>query len=361
MGNPNIPRISPKPRSDDLAEYYRLRRRLAIAFTSLVAVTLVGVIGFSVIGGRGTTIVDAIYMTIITLTTVGFGEIVDMTNNPAGRVFTIILLVGGMGIVAYAVPLTAAFIIEGQLFHTFARRRMQKTLSQLDGHFIVCGDTAATSYVAEELANTNRRVVLVIPEEDSLSSYDEVLGEVPRIVGDPSDDSVLLSAGLARGAGVVTCMESDKDNLLVVLTARRLAPTTRIVAATTRADADVKLRAAGADAVVCPNRTGGMRMASELIRPRVVSFLDQMLRDRSSLRVEEITVPKEAKSIGKPLNTLKIDALPGALLLAVRHPKNGAYEFKPPTDLALEPDMTLVVMADAEARSKLEEQVIGGA
>ncbi len=360
MRNPLIPKISPNSSSEGLAEYYRLRRRLAIAFTSLVAVTLVGIVGFSVIGGQDTTIIDAVYMTIITLTTVGFGEIVDMTNHPAGRVFTIMLLVGGMGIVAYSVPLTAAFIIEGQLFHPFARRRMQKTIAQLEGHFIVCGDTAATSYVAEELTNTNRRVVLVIPEEDSLSSYDDALEGVPRIVGDPSDDSVLLSAGLSRGAGVVACMESDKDNLLIVLTARRLAPTTRIVAATARADTDVKLRAAGADAVVCPNRTGGMRMASELIRPRVVSFLDQMLRDRSSLRVEEITVPREAESIGKPLEALKIDALPGALLLAVRHPKNGAYEFKPPADLALEPGMTLVIMADAEARSKLEEQVIRG-
>lgn len=351
------PPLTVGSRSSELADYYRLRRRLAIALAALIGVTVIGIIGFSIIGGGDASIIDAVYMTIITLTTVGFGEIIDMANHPTGRVFTVILLVVGMGIVAYAVPLMAAFIIEGQLFHTFARRRMQKTISQLQDHIIVCGDTAAASYVTEELTNTGRAVVLVTPDCDSLASYEDKLEGIPRVTGDPSDDATLVSAGLARSVGIVVCMESDKDNLLVVLTARRLAPAVRIVAATVRDDTELKLRSAGADAVVCPNRTGGMRMASELVRPRVVSFLDQMLRDRSSLRVEEITIPPSAGVVGQPLDCLQIDTLPGALLLAVRHPADSSYEFKPPADLPLAPDMTLVVMADAPARVELEQRV----
>ena len=195
------------------------------------------------------------------LTTVGYGEIIDMSHNPAARLFTVGLLLLGMGVVAYTVPMLAAFFIEGQMLHIFARRRMDRLIDRMTGHYIVCGRDAATWYVAGELRDSGRQVVLIVPSEQAAGEAFERLGDVPRIVGDASEDDVLREAGVERAGGVVTCMESHKDNVLVALAARRLAPTARIVASTESPDTEAKLRTAGADAVVSPSRIGGARGA----------------------------------------------------------------------------------------------------
>lgn len=341
----------------DLAEFDRIRRRLGQALAALVIVTVVGIVGFSIIGGAEHSLVDAVYMTVITLTTVGYGEIIDMSQHPGGRLFTVGLLLVGMGIVAYAVPLLAAFLIEGQVYHIFARRRMDKLIGQMTGHQVVCGDTAASWYVAEELKRSGRPFVLVVPTDGTLAEALEHVGEVPCIVGDPSDDATLLAAGVDRSSGIVVCMQSEKDNVLVVLTARRLAPPARIIASTESREVEVKLRTAGADAVVSPSRIGGLRIASELVRPQVVSFLDSMLRDsRSSLRVEEVTIPAGGTA-SRRLDSLGIDDLDGALVLAIRDAKTGTFTFKPRRDTPLEPESTLVVMVDAQGRSQIEQRL----
>jgi len=339
-------------------EFYRLRRRLGIAVAALISVTATGAIGYTVIGRGEHGIVDAVYMTIITLTTVGFGEIIDMTNNPAGRIFTVMLLMVGMGIVAYSIPLMAAFVIEGQLSHTFLRRRMLKRVGQMTNHYVVCGDTPAAVYVATELVRTGRDVVLAGIADESANLDHEDLSGLPHVAGDPSDDSVLMSAKVQSAEGLVACMENDKDTVLVVLTARRLARGLRIVAAAERMDVEPKIRAAGADAVVCSSQIGGLRMASELVRPKVVSFLDKMLRDeRSSLRVEEISVPPISRSATITLSSGKIDELAGAVLLAVQRQGSEHFEFDPSPDTPLEPGMVLVIMTDADGRAKIEKKL----
>ncbi len=342
----------------DPAGLYRLRRRLFIAVAALGVVTAVGVVGYLIIGGDEYGLVDAIYMTLITLTTVGFGEVIDLSNNPAGRAFTIFLLLGGLSVVLYAVPLMGAFVIEGELFHAFARARMEKAIGQMTGHYLVVGDTAAAGYVTDELRKTKRQVVFVVPKADEAGELLNGLGDIPHLVGDPTDDDTLRDAGVDRAGGVVASMDSDNDNILVVLTARRLAPHARIVAATERVATEAKLRAAGADAVVSPSRIGGMRMASELVRPHVVTFLDRMVRDDArSLRVEELTVPSDATAVGKTLKALKVDNVKGAVLLAVRRAGTGDYEFRPPPDTAVEAEMTLVFMADADGREQLDRSL----
>ncbi len=351
----STPREEPRgagPLGDD-AEFYRIRRRIRLALGALLLVIAIGVLGFLVIGRGEYGLIDAVYMTVITLTTVGFGEVIDMSGNPGGRAFTVLLILGGMGIVAYAVPMVAAFIIEGQLHNIFARRRMQNAIGGLAGHHLVCGDTAASWYLAEELIRTRRDVVIVAPTEHALREAQHRLGEIPSVVGDPSDDDVLRNAGIERATGAVFCMESDKDNVLGVLTARRLVPGLRIVAATEQPDSEAKLRAVGADAVVSPSRIGGLRMASELVRPTVVTFLDRMLREGGTLRIEEVTIPQEANVDGQTLHSLHVDEVAGAMLLAVRAPGSDAFLFKPSDDTPLERGMTLVVMADADGHGRL--------
>ncbi len=340
------------------AEFYRIRRQLGFAFTALIMVIAIGVIGFMVIGGGQYSMTDALYMTIITLTTVGFSEIINLAGNPTGRIFTMFLILGGMGIVAYSMAMLAAFIIEGQLHHIFYRRRMQRRIARMTGHYIICGNTAVKLYVLEELIKTGRSVVIVAPTQEEINTANERLGDLPGVVGDPSDDDILLKAGLQNAAGVVFCMDNHKDNLLGVLTARRLTPEIRIIAATELVEIDAKLKAAGADSVVSPSRIGGLRMASELIRPTVVTFLDQMLRvGIGDLRIEEVNVPVSACKADLTIGSLQINDIEGALLLAVCRSQTHEYEYKPSPDTPLESGMILVVMTDLKGRTLLEERL----
>ncbi len=349
-----------QPTHAALQQFERIRHRLIVALIALIGVTVVGVAGFSVIGGARHGFIDALYMTIITLTTVGFGEVIDMSEHPGGRLFTIALLMLGMGIVAYSVPLVTAFIVEGQFFRVFDRRRIQKMLSELQDHYIVCGDTVTAAHVAKELLRSGRRLALVGPTDDALTVLQEATEGAPGVVGDPTDDTPPLAVGIERAAGLVACTQSDKDNLLVVLPARRLAPEARIIAATERPETAAKMRAVGADGVVSPSRIGGRRMASEMVRPRVVTFLDRMLRDeRASLRLEEIAVPPGSPAVGRKLAQLYTDELRDVLLLAITDEKGESFEFKPPIERDLRAGERLVVMADAEARARIERRQEG--
>ncbi len=343
-----------------LEEFERLRKRLTWALAAMLVLTLIGVVGYAVIGGGHTSLIDSVYMTVITLTTVGYGEVVDLQGSPGGRVFTIGLILFGIGIFTYTVPMLAAFLIEGHFLHIFARRRMEKTINRMNGHHVVCGDAGAAWFVTRELLGTDRDVVMVVPTEVALGTARARLKDIPCVLGDPSEDEVLLEAGIDRAAGVVACMESDKDNILVVFTARRLAPGARIIAALTDPSHEGKLRQAGADGVVSPDRIGGLRMASELVRPAVVSFLDTMLRDKArGLRVEEVVVREGSSWIGRPVKSLKIHENAGAVLLAVRRAGEEPFQFDPDPELVLDAGMALVVMVDADGRRRLEAQIRG--
>jgi len=339
------------------AEYRRIRRRLELALVVLILIVAIGVVGYMIIGGREYGFIDALYMTIITLTTVGFGEIIDLSLNPAGRIFTIALLISGMGIFAYTMLTLATFVLEGHIRHIFSRRQMLRRISRMENHYIICGDSVVLWYITEELMKTGRSVVLVTPSQSFLDEAGERLGDVPGIVGDPTDDHVLLGAELLLAAGIVFCMENDKDNMLGVLTARRLARDIRIIASTELPETIAKLKAAGADSVVSPSHIGGLRMASELIRPAAVTFLDQMLRvGGGSLRVEEVVVPANSTRIGQSLASLEIDR-ESAVLLAVSRKGERESEFKPDPSLILEAGMTFIVMSDVEGRTRFEDRL----
>ena len=235
---------------------------------------------------------------------------------------------------------------------------MLRKIESMKDHYIICGDTVDASYVAEELARSGRDVVFIAPTDEALEAAAERLGELPGMVGDPTDDKVLNAAGVGLARGVVAGMHEDKDNILVVLTARRLAPKARIIASTKAMETESKLRAAGADGVVSPSRIGGMRMASELVRPTVVRFLDEMLRDRrADLRIEEIAIPPQLSPDHRQLSDLWTSDVAGVVLLAIRRAQGDAFEFRPPVSTSLTPGMTLVVMTDHEGHERLEEKV----
>lgn len=334
-----------------------LRVRLLGALVFMVAVTLVGTVGFHIIDPAAGW-VRAFFMTAITLTTVGYGHEVILDTSGA-LVFTAVLILLGMGGVLYFVTTATAFVLEGQLGHVFRRRRMEKELGRLSGHLIVCGSGQTSIYTAAELASVQRAVVLVIERSEEAERARRELPDVPIIVGDPGKDEILELAGVRRAAGIVACTDSDKENLVVTLTARQLNPNVRIVTRVTDVEVEPKLRKVGADAVVSPNFIGGLRMASELIRPTVVTFLDTMLRDRDlNLRVDEMRIPEGAPALGLPLNGLGLEKVPGALLLAVRD-ATGQWEYNPPRSRTLAADMVLIFLGSPEDSRVLCEQLGG--
>lgn len=330
--------------SDDLNA---LRFRLAAAGGVLVALLVVGVIGYRLLAPESGWI-DAFYMTVITLTTVGFGEIVPLDGR--GRLFTSILILIGMGGVLYFVSTATAFVLEGQLTHLFWKRRMQRDIERLTDHLIVCGDSPAAVYAIRELRATDRAVVLIIPEGATGETH-STLAEAPDALvvrGDPAEDEVLLAAGLARAAGLAACTTNDRDNLVITLSARQLNPAVRIVASVKDLSHTDKLRKVGADGVVSPESIGGLRLASELIRPHTVSFLDIMLRDRDlNLRIDEISISGGSRTVGRTAGEIRDMDLGRALFMALRRP-DGDWVYYPPNDTRVAAGSTLILMGSPD-------------
>ncbi len=339
---------------DDLRE---LRVRLLAALVFMVAVTLVGTVGFHIIDPSSGW-VRSFFMTAITLTTVGYGHEVQLDSNGA-LIFTAALILVGMGGVLYFVSTATAFILEGQLGHVFRRRRMEKELASLTNHLIVCGSGPTTLYAAQELVSVRRSVVLIVDTPEAAAHALAELPDLHVVVGDAGSDDILEAAGVERAAGLVACTDSDRENLVVSLSARQMNPNIRIVSRVQDVGSTDKVRKVGADAVVSPDFIGGLRLASELIRPTVVTFLDVMLRDKDlNLRIEEVRIPQGSSSVGRALESLALDTVKGALLLAVRA-ADGTWQYNPDGGLVVQAGSVLVFMGSPEVARALSAHVDG--
>jgi voltage-gated potassium channel len=313
----------------------------------MLATFTAGVLGYRVIGGDQHTWMDAVYMTANVLTTVGFREAITVQGDNAAALFTIVLLFFGAGALVYATSIITAFIVEGDLTEGFRSRRMLRAIREMKDHYIVCG-TGATGYaVLRELVNTERPVVAIELHDDRVHRLQEDFPNVPVLKDDFTDDEVLVRAGIARAAGIVICTTIDKDSLVTTITARQLNPKLRIIARAVNERSMARLRHAGADGVVSPAMIGGMRMASELVRPAVVGFLDMMLKDRDrNLRVEEVPVPERSPFVGRMIGDLNAHARTNCLILATRESQSGEYRYNPSDDTRLEGGTILIVMGD---------------
>jgi len=328
--------------------------RLFIALIIFFGVILFGIAGFKTFGGPQISILDSLYMAVITLSTVGYKEVVDLSQNPALKMFTIVYIVSCLGTIAYAVSSITAFIMEGELKNLFGRRKMQEEISKLQDHYIICGADETARTIAQELLLTKRKFILV---EESKEKIDKLshLGKLLFIQDDPSEEEVLISAGIEKAQGILLCLPTDEQNLFMVITARSLNPKIRVVAEGANPKTHKKMSKVGADAVVSPSFIGGMRMVSEMVRPAVVSFLDMMLKDRKNvLRVEEVTVKPDSSLMGKKVSEARIKQRCGALLVGIRKKDSPEYEFNPPADYLIKDKDILVVMIEAGNMSKLK-------
>jgi voltage-gated potassium channel len=347
-----------------------LRRRLIFAGILFLSLITVSVTGYRLLGGPSVTFLQALYMAVITLAGVGYGEIVDTAHNPALRVFNMAVVLFGVAVTVYVFSVVAAFLVEIEITNPFWRRSMQKRIGELRGHYIVCGLGDTGRYAVEELHRTGTHYVVVDLHEDSIKKVSETHPELYRdmlyVVGDATEEEVLSKAGIEHAKGLITALPEDKDNLVVTVVAHQKFNNLLIVARSAeRKFADRMLRA-GAKSTVSPSHIGGLRMASEAIRPQVVGFLDLMLKDQSqTLRVEEIEIDASSSWVGHSLSAIKIHPKHNLLVLAVKNAGGsgaaGKLWVNPPDALVIRAGAAIIVLGDVknirEARHEAKSAV----
>ncbi len=291
------------------------------------------------------------YMTVISITSVGYGEVIEVTGNVPAEIFTMILITFGMGIILYSISTLTALLIEGELSGIIRKNKMNKQIKKLKNHYIVCGGGETGHPLLLELVRNHEPTVLIENDEDTIRRCESISG-ILYIKGDATDDKNLENAGIDQASGILIALPSDKDNLYITMTARMLNNDIRIISRLIDPKLEPKLKKAGADSVVSPNFIGAMRMASEMIRPTAVDFLDTMLRSsQGNLRIHQVTVSEKCDFTGKRISE---SGLTDRFNLMVLGMKSNAkeMEFNPPSSQVLEKGMILIVMGDVDDIAK---------
>lgn len=326
-------------------------KRLGYAALAFAVVVFGGGLGYYLIGDGKWSIGECLYMTVITVTTVGNEVLPHMDTTTGARAFTVVLLIFGTGTIVFFASTITAFVVEGELRNALFAQRLKKRMRRMKDHVVVCGAGSTGRNVIEELLATGVPVVAIDQREAELKELAEKFPKAAfsYIVGDATDDDVIAQANLAGARGLVAALSSDKDNLYLTVSARQSNPGARIVARCAELSHVEKIKRSGADAVVSPNFIGGMRLVSELLRPAVVRFLDDMLRDRrAAYRIEEVTLGARASDLGTTLRDARVRERFGMTVLAMRAESDELWTYNPDASEKLSPGMTLVVLGSAE-------------
>ena len=299
--------------------------RLRLAAFGVGLVIVVGTVGYTAFG---LSLLDALYQTVTTVTTVGFRELGEF--GAAEQLFTMFLIVVGVGLVLYTFTLVVQVVVEGQLREIVGRRRMDRKIADMAGHVVLCGWGRVGRAVAGDLTQAGKQVVVV----DSDASRVEGV-PYPTVVGDATLDATLRAAGIDRAGTLVAALADDAANLFVTLSGRTLNPGLFIVARARQEDSIGKLARAGADRVVNPQELGAARMASFVVRPHVAEFIDVVMHERSmEFRMQEVVVPAGSSLADRTLRELDLRQQAGVLVLAVRG-EGGVFRSNPDPDTTI--------------------------
>ena len=323
----------------------------------VVWVVVIGTAGYMTL--EGWNLLDALYMTVITISGTGFEEVQDLSRDTIGRVWTIALILGGAVAFVYAASVLVELAVEGAVRGYFRKRRMWAEIDKLNGHYVLCGYGRVGHQVARELSHDGVPFVII---EQEPQKVEECLAEgYLAMPGSASDDDILEEAGVRRAKGLIAAVDSDADNVFVTLSARKMNPNLHIVARTSSDEAAAKLEMAGADRTLSPYAVGGRRLASLATQPLIVDFLDIVARGRKGIefRLEEFGVPKESPLANHSIAELKIGDKTGAMILAILS-KEGKFDTTPSAQDTIHPGDTLIVLGTREQVGRLETLMAGG-
>jgi voltage-gated potassium channel len=326
-------------------------KKILVPVYLLAAVNIIGIVGYQLISGYS--FIDAFYMTVTTVTTVGYGEIQPL--DTAGRIFTAILILISFGTFAYAVSTITKYVIDGEFNNYFKNRRMNDAISKLNEHVIVCGFGRNGKQSSQVLKKHNKKYVVIENKTELKDQLNHKHGDLV-IFGDATQDDVLLKAGIKNAKALITTLPNDADNLFIVLSARHLNPTLTIISRASDDNSDVKLKIAGANNVIMPDRVGGAHMASLVMKPDVMEFIDYITgQGGDSINLEEITfdnIPEHLRN--RTLKDLEIRNKSGANIIGFRK-GNGEYVVNPSADTQIIPDGKIFVLGTQEQINKLKE------
>ncbi len=333
----------------------RVQRRFLYIGLAIATTLLVGTVGFMVVAGYPP--FDAFYMTLITMTTVGYAEIHPLTQ--AGRIFNSFLIVFGVGVIFIALGAMTQTIIEMEFGEAIGKRRNKRMIDKLKNHYIVCGYGRVGAGAAAELQRAGAPFVVVDIRPDRAEQA--MHAGLMALAADSTRDETLRSAGIERARGLVAALATDADNLFVLLTAKGLNPRIYVAARAAEEGAEEKMRRAGADAVFAPYSITGHRLAQSLLQPHVVQFLDFTTGGLGIEAVmEQVRVSETSAMASKTMREMRLGRDLGVIVLAIRK-GDGSMQFNPPADTAVEGGDTLIVMGKHENLRTLETLLAGTA
>ncbi len=316
---------------------------MILAVLAACVVLVVGTIGFKVI--EGWSWFDSLYMSVITLATVGYGEVHPLSQ--LGRGFAIILILVGTAIIFASIGVMTSFFVELNFSKVFQQRRMMRKINQLENHYIICGADAVGEQVIERLIKAGVQFVIIEQKDVQLDALFMRFGDYTFFVqGDATDEDTLRSAGVERAKGLITTLPTDAANLFVVVTAKDLNPNMKIVSRAIEPSSISKLKKVGAHHVISPNIISAERMASVVLKPNVVSFLDTIITDdeNMALLMEEVAIPAKSHLNGLTLAQARIPQETGLMVIAIKSGANGKFAFNPGSSAGLNTGDVLIVL-----------------
>jgi voltage-gated potassium channel len=328
------------------------QKKLIQVLALIAFVIAFGTVGYIVV--EGWNFLDSIYMTIITITTVGYREIHGLSSK--GRIFTIFLIVGGVGTVLYALSTGAKIILEGELKDIFGRKKLEKKIKDLYDHYIVCGYGRMGKIICRELKAEGVQFVVIEKDPRMLEEKEDIL----FLIGDATRDNTLKEAGVERAKGLISVLSTDAENLFVVLSARGLNPNLLIIARAAEEDSEQKLLRGGATKVVSPYHIGGLRMAHTVLKPTVVDFIEFTTKSGNiELQMQEIALQEGSSLIGLTLEQCGIGRDLGVIIVAIKQ-STGDTRFNPTFRSTLKAGDTLIALGEISKLRVIEEMAKAG-
>jgi voltage-gated potassium channel len=328
------------------------KRKIRNILLAVLAIVVTGTVGFRVI--EGWSFVNCVYMAVITISTVGFGEPFPM--SPTGRVFVIFYIMAGVTVVTYAIGTLSRMVIEGEVQELLGRRRTMTRIKRMKDHYIICGFGRIGQMVAAEFERRPIPFVLIEKDENKIRRLPP---DYPVVVGDATEEDALMNAGIDRAKGLVTVLHSDAANLFVTLSAREMNPKLFIIARYEEERTKNKLLRAGADKVLSPYIIGGTRMAMAVLRPAVIDFIELATQSESlGLQMEEVLVPPNSPLKGIRLADSRIRETLDIIVVAVKK-RSGHMEFNPSAQTTLEEGDRMIAIGESSQLAKLEDLVAG--